>query len=629
MNYRADVDGLRAVAVGLVVLFHAGLGFEGGYIGVDVFLVISGFLITGLINKSLRENKFSLKDFWIRRIRRIIPAASLVALVTFILGAWLLPPSECAALGKSVLCQQAMLSNWHFWRNTGYFDGNADLMPMLHTWSLSVEEQFYLAYPLLLWLLAKTSQRAAGATLLLLALVSFAISEAGVTQGMSSSFFLLPSRSWELLLGALLHYLPAHRSAPPWLLGLVNMASLACIVGAGCMYNAQTAFPGMSATLPCLATAAFIYSNSDTVTWPSRLLTSRLAVGVGLASYSLYLWHWPIIVFARRLCDGEMSVTARLLALGIGGVLAFFSWRFFETPIRRAGQSWPWSRTICAWLASFILISSLAAWAWKSDGFLRAYSNDVQRLDPASVDVPIFRFEMQGREFEPKKVVALGAKRVTGQRLDLVVLGDSHAMSVGAYLDRTCARIGIAGAMVARRSTCPLIGLSNQIQTQEENQWVADAFRWIDKERPRRVLLIGRWNRQFEDIGRAVGERLPDTCDILQRAGIEVAILLQVPEFAFHPPQVLWTALRTGGSRPQGTTLQASERYGSAMLKATRALAASVVLLDPKAACFGPDARARYFSGSGAFYRDQHHLSEFGAANLTGPILEPWLAQLR
>ena len=627
MKYRADVDGLRAIAVGLVVLFHAGLGFQGGYVGVDVFFVISGFLITGLINKSLRERRFSLKDFWSRRIRRIIPAASLVALTTFVFGTWLLPPSECEDLGKSVVCQQLMLSNWYFWRNTGYFDGNADLMPMLHTWSLSVEEQFYLAYPLLLWILAKTSRHAAGSTLFLLALVSFALSETGVAQGMSSSFFLLPSRSWELLLGALLHYVPAPRGLRPWLLGLVNLASLTCIVGAGCMYTAQTAFPGVTATLPCLATAAFIYSNSCSVTWPSRLLTSRLAVGIGLASYSLYLWHWPVIVFARRLCEGELDLTGRLSALGIGGVLAFLSWRFFETPIRRAGQSWSWRRTVAGWLASFLLIAGLATWAWKSHGFLQAYSDEVKGLDPASVDASIHRFEMHGREFDPKDVVTIGAKRIPGQQLDLAVFGDSHAMSAGAYLDRTCKKIGVAGVMIARRATCPLIGLSEQ--PQERNQWVADALRWIVNEKPRRVLLIGRWNAYFEEIGGSVGEGLPDTCEVLQRADSDVAILLQVPEFAFHPPQVLWTGMRTGSRLPEGTSLQVSERYGSMMLEATSALAEGVAVLDPSPACFDPGAHARYVSGSGALYRDEHHLSELGAAHLIGPILEPWLAQLR
>ncbi len=179
-KYRPDVDGLRAVAVVLVLLFHAGLGFQGGFIGVDVFFVISGYLITGLILRQQEAGIFSLRTFWIRRIRRIVPAATVMAVGVLLAGSVLLLPEDYVEVAESVVAQQFILSNVYFWQSTGYFEGPADLQPMLHTWSLAVEEQFYLVFPLLLIVLRRYRRRVAMGALVLLGLGSLVLSEVGV-----------------------------------------------------------------------------------------------------------------------------------------------------------------------------------------------------------------------------------------------------------------------------------------------------------------------------------------------------------------------------------------------------------------------------------------------------------------
>ena len=238
LKYRPDVDGLRAVAVLLVLLFHADLGFTGGFVGVDVFFVISGFLITGLILKKQRENRFELSQYWIRRIRRILPASMLMTGVTLIVGRFILMPPDYQNLGASALAQQLMVSNLYFWQNTGYFDAPANLQPLMHTWSLAVEEQFYLIFPFLLYSMGRFSSRVQLSALIPLFSMSFIASEWCVQNEPSAAYFLLPSRAWEMILGGLICYLPVPTTRFQKINGFFSLASLTTIVACGWYWSA-------------------------------------------------------------------------------------------------------------------------------------------------------------------------------------------------------------------------------------------------------------------------------------------------------------------------------------------------------------------------------------------------------
>ncbi|MBD3673293.1 MAG: acyltransferase [Planctomycetaceae bacterium] len=229
-KYRPDIDGLRAIAVGLVLLFHADLKFTGGYIGVDVFFVISGFLITGLILKRQSEHRFRLTDFWTRRIRRILPASILVTAATLVAAAFVFMPDDYENLGESVIFQQLMVSNIYFWQSAGYFTSPVENQPLLHTWSLAVEEQFYLIYPLILVGLGRFSRKTQWRVLLVLLFSSFVGSEWMVHAHPDAAFYLLPTRAWELILGGLICFFPSPRGLKQNMLNNVSLASLLTIL---------------------------------------------------------------------------------------------------------------------------------------------------------------------------------------------------------------------------------------------------------------------------------------------------------------------------------------------------------------------------------------------------------------
>jgi len=333
VQYRADIDGLRAVAIVPVLLYHAEVtGVSGGFIGVDVFFVISGFLITSLIFTEIRDDSFSILEFYARRARRILPALFVVIAATLAAGSVLLLSTDFSDLVKSALSSVLFVSNVYLWQSSSYFASAADMKPLLHTWSLAVEEQYYIFFPALLMLVLRRGRSAAGVLGVVL-VASFGLSVWAVPRAPEAAFFLAPTRVWELLIGSLL----ALGVVPP-LAGragreAVGAAGLALIAASVLAFDEQTPFPGVNALWPCLGAAMVIHAQGSAV---SRLLSARPAVFIGLVSYSLYLWHWPLIVFARYegWFTGTPLETAAILAAAFG--LAVASWRFIELPVRRS-----------------------------------------------------------------------------------------------------------------------------------------------------------------------------------------------------------------------------------------------------------------------------------------------------
>ncbi|NOT40687.1 MAG: acyltransferase, partial [Alphaproteobacteria bacterium] len=297
--YRPDVDGLRTIAVGTVILFHGKLGiFPGGFVGVDVFFVISGFLISSILLGEIAHGRFSLAGFYERRIRRILPALITVLAAVMVAGALFFSPQDYVTLAKSAKAAALFYANFHFERQAGYFMPEAETQPLLHTWSLAVEEQFYLIAPLFLWAIARLQRRWQIAAVVAAFVASLAFSVWGTAQGDSSAFYLPYSRAFELLLGTMLAMglFPAFRSSV--VAEAVGAAGLAMIAVAVLFFSASTPFPGYAALLPCVGAAFIIASGARHSTVVARLLSTPAMVFTGKISYSLYLWHWPIFVFA-------------------------------------------------------------------------------------------------------------------------------------------------------------------------------------------------------------------------------------------------------------------------------------------------------------------------------------------
>ncbi len=338
MRYRADIDGLRAVAVLPVIMFHAGLSaFSGGYIGVDVFFVISGYLITTILLGDLTKGRFSILKFYERRARRILPALFFVIRCCLPPALLWMYPAQLANFGMTVAAVVLFASNILFWRKLDYFASDAEFNPLLHTWSLAIEEQYYIFFPLLLALLWRLGRRAPIVGITVLALGSLALASLNWPR---ANFYLLPTRAWELLAGSIaawLHWRGLAQGAGPGAVRLAPALSwfgLVLIAYSMLTYDGNTRFPSVLALVPVLGTVLVVLFGAAPQ-GAGRILSLRPMVGVGLVSYSAYLWHQPLFAFARIRSVNEPSVPLMLGLAALSLALAAFTWRFVEQPFRR------------------------------------------------------------------------------------------------------------------------------------------------------------------------------------------------------------------------------------------------------------------------------------------------------
>ena len=398
LHYRADIDGLRAVAVAVVVAYHAfPRHLAGGFIGVDVFFVISGYLISGIILGRLAENRFSFADFYARRIRRIFPALTVVLAAVAIAGWFLLFADDYQRLGKHIAAGAAFAANFALWQESSYFDTAAELKPLLHLWSLGIEEQFYLVWPLLL---AGASRWRRGPLALTLALgvVSFLISIWTVRVDRTAAFYAPWTRFWELLAGATLACVESDRQLSALVARMtssttiVNAASTigVLMLGAGvALIDSTRVFPGLWVLLPVVGT--FLLIVAGPLAWFNRALLSRpVVVWVGLISYPLYLWHWPLLAFARISAGGTPPAAVRLFWVALSVLLAWLTYRFVEWPIRfgsRRGQLIP------AMAAAMVAVFAVGIATNASGGFIE---RPINRSDAAHLVEFYERMRRQG-----------------------------------------------------------------------------------------------------------------------------------------------------------------------------------------------------------------------------------------
>ncbi len=495
-RYRADIDGLRAIAVLPVVLYHYGIaGFGGGFVGVDVFFVISGFLITTLIHTEIVDGRFSIVNFYERRVRRILPALIALIAVCFVASLVLLFPADLERFVTSVIGASLFGSNFVFWREAGYFDSGADLKPLLHTWSLGVEEQYYLLFPGVLWLLRDMRRGLLIAVIALLSAASLGLSIWGVSHAPTATFFLLPARFWELGLGALL----ALGAVPPLSNRLaatgLGLSGVALIGASVALLTTDTPFPGLAALAPCLGTALVIYAGMAVQTPLTALLSLQPVVFVGLLSYSLYLWHWPLYVFGKYGQFDSLGWGMKVLLIALSFLFAWVSWRFVETPIRKRLLLGERRGLFLAAAGSMLVFVAASTAVLLAHGWPQRYPQAIQAILAGS------------RDFEPQRShcltpslerVARGDLCVMGWQHsgnpDFLVWGDSHADAFIPVIDAAAHVNGKYGLMAAWTSCPPLFGV--QVMGKHHLFCDADAeavARLIAQRHIGTVILIARW----------------------------------------------------------------------------------------------------------------------------------------
>jgi peptidoglycan/LPS O-acetylase OafA/YrhL len=491
MTYKPYIDGLRALAVISVILFHAGFKFaHGGFVGVDVFFVISGFLITSIILNDLENHTFSIAEFYERRARRILPALFLVLTITAVFSwLWLLP-RDLKDFSKSIKAISLFSSNILFANQSGYFETSSDLKPMLHTWSLAVEEQFYFFYPLLLIALWKISRNFLAPVLAGVCLTSLAFSQWLISESSADAFYHLSSRAWELGLGALPATLYFRKIYPPQGMGQpLSIAGLTLILASVAIYTEDTPFPGIYAVLPTFGTALLLWATTPG-SWVSRVLGCKLLVGIGLISYSAYLWHQPIFALTRHYMLNQPSAWLMANLICLTFLTAYLSWKYVEQPFRKKHHFT--RRQIMSFsITGLILFAVIGQLGIHSKGFPDRVPLTVsQLLTPESGKLDACS---EGKSQVSTHTCIIGSSSASPT---LALVGDSHSARLSKELDKLLKEKSISMAAYSRGWCAPLIDFGTDLQNRgpECRAYMNSAFEEIiSDQKISTVILTAEW----------------------------------------------------------------------------------------------------------------------------------------
>ncbi len=637
ITYRPEIDGLRAVAVLSVLFCHANFTlFSGGYVGVDIFFVISGFLITSLIQKDLKTGNFNFVDFWERRIRRILPPLLIVVTFTLLAGWFLYLPSDYKNLGQQVAAQSIFVSNILFKTQAGYFDTENAVKPLLHTWSLAVEEQFYLFFPICFFLCWKYRQEKTFKYFTIFSIISFVAASFIVRNSPSSAFYLLPFRAWELLAGCLLALNPVNiEGLKKEILGWLG---LACIAVGIFFYTDHTLFPGATALLPCLGAAAIIVSNNNRLNNVGKMLALRGPVFVGLVSYSLYLWHWPILAFVRYSGLIELTASVALICLTGAFVLAVLSWKFVETPFRKK-QIFPSTKTI--YLAAAVVLALMAI-----QGLVIHFTKGLPLRLPDQVvvyaqgadDINPYRESCNKPKFDRfEKGEICQSNAGQGVEPGFILWGDSFADAIAPAFYELSKEYKQNGYVVTAHGCPPILNYEQNANVGFDcvgfNNRVLNLIR---EKKVRHVFLAGNWSdrmknpitlfrdqswypsykNRYDSVAMAATQR---TVDEIQKLGAKVYIFLDVPFAPSNPPRTFAIHSLYGIKNddsvvlPKETFLKVRKDSFGPFIDANKK--SDIIFIAPDALMC--DDKKCYFEAKGkSLYFNEGHLSNWGAIYL-------------
>jgi len=655
--YRNDIDGIRAFAVLSVLAFHLGFPMSGGYIGVDVFFVLSGFLIGSHIYEAAMAGEFSFLDFYQRRAKRILPALLAVMVATSVVMLLVATPSELEDFAKTAISCLLSASNIYLYKSIDYFNPTAEQNPLLMTWSLGVEEQFYIFAPFVLLALVKVRAALRRPAIALMLLGSLAIAVWKMRSNPLAAFYLLPPRAWELGAGVWLGVWNFHHpeGVPTRWRGLAKSSVLAMgaamlILVPAFLYTARTPFPGVAAIAPVLGTVLLLFTKDSA--FNRRVLGGSVMRFFGLISYSLYLWHWPLISLSKVVMEQEPSVAWRAALFGASVVLAWLSYKFVETPFRQTTTSA--KRSLQRYSLALVSMGAIIAIAIPARGFESrwpsAFVTTQHRLGHAH-DPCLAGYGSAAPNVS--KDCVLSPAESSGAPI-VVLVGDSHASALKAGIQAAAQKSGMHFEEMTK-SSCPfLLNVSRSMTNHPKhlrecaafNQQVLERIK-VD-ENIRTVVIAGFWRVGLEEdgpyagIGAAAGtpaqllhQGLFDIVSMLNAAGKRVVVVQDVPYMRVIPSKR--DATCSNGFRqfvngvPRGDQRCESALAGDTVpdpvgtrIVAEAAAAAGAVVFDPTPA-FCRAGACRFKVDQDLLYVDRQHLSEAGAVTATRGI-EQWLA---
>lgn len=646
-QYRPDIDGLRAVAVLAVVGYHAFPGWvRGGFIGVDVFFVISGYLISSILLASLEQGRFSIVEFYRRRVRRIFPALITMVATILVVGWFVLLPDEFAHLGKHIAAGAAFVSNLALYQESGYFDVAAEGKPLLHLWSLAIEEQFYIVWPLLLALVWRKRAGFLGIVLAVAAL-SFAANIILIGRDPSAAFFWPITRFWELMAGGALAY--AHLHHPQWLqryghaLSIAGAALLAAGFG---LITAKHAFPGWWALLP-VAGATLLIAAGPAAVLNRYVLSNRAMVAVGLISYPLYLWHWPLLSLAFVLEGGSPNRNTRIALVVVSFVLAYLTYILVERPVRERRRV-P-SRALASGMVGVLLLGLLTT---TQAGFSGRDVYGVKRKPPGNYKAQAYTpitadGSCNGAALDPVLAPLCASRINPDSQVQLVILGDSQAMAMGLAAAPAAKQDGFGLTVFTNPGCPPIIGVRQTPGPAEKSacDQIGKTDRIMDailRMKPAGVVLVARWDlytRGFTRNGQvektihfvtasptggatqettlqAIRQQLPATVQRISAAGAKPLVMLNPPVLRGNVHNL---------RKDVAVTRQQHQDYQAVMYETLGKQ--SVGFLDPSATMCDARGCALYDGDGEALYTDDNHLSEAGA-RLLAPAVRTFLLSI-
>lgn len=644
MQYRSDIDGLRAIAVMLVVLYHARLfAIPGGFIGVDVFFVISGFLITSIIADQIRDGSFSILRFYDRRVRRILPALVTVLAFTTLATAALLTPADFIAYGNSLKATAAFYSNVWFYEQAGYFAPASETMPLLHTWSLAVEEQFYVVAPILLVLLSRLGAGTTRLVIAFLLLSSLVICQSGIAAESDAAFYLPQDRAFELLIGVLLALSVAVWPSESRWNHLLGLAGLAMIGAAAWTFDRNTPFPGVAALLPTLGAALAIGAGQGGHSVSARLLALPPFVWLGQRSYSIYLWHWPLLALASYRLGLDLPPEARLLLVLLAIGLSDVTYRLVEQPVRHGFRRFTPSLSVASAAAVVALVAAVSIGIVQGNGLpgrlpqqVVAFERSLDRDTPVTPCLP----GQQGVGTLDCTIGAPAARQTT-----FLLWGDSHAAALAPTIAGLAASRGLKG-VTAIRMSCPPVFVSEATAGPfARDKCIEMAARVEEAIREHafdEVILIGRWAKYAEGTETQAGETirnhfyegsvtdnhrrfvnlLSQTIASITRSGSRVTLIGPIPELKDNLPNAMERMMLTGAPDNLDVPRAQFDQRNEFVLKTLSGFVGSpsvrVIYLHPHL-CDVQACASR--SGDHPLYTDDNHLSTSGA-NIVLPSLE-------
>jgi peptidoglycan/LPS O-acetylase OafA/YrhL len=648
--YRSDIDGLRAIAVLSVVGFHAFPNWiKGGFIGVDIFFVISGFLISSIILNGLNSGSFSFIEFYVRRVKRIFPALILVMTACYVFGWFALLPDEYKQLGKHIAAGAGFVSNFFFWQEAGYFDNAAETKPLLHLWSLGIEEQFYIIWPLLLFLTRKWRFNFLMLTLTIIA-ISFTINTSIRHSDQIQAFYSPITRFWELLIGSVLAYFTLYEvsvfdkltqffykanTAPKRFITITHNATtligILLIGVAVLLVTKEYAFPGFWALLPTIGAYLIISAGRDA--WLNRALLSHpILAWLGLISYPLYLWHWPLLAYARIMESKTPDMSSRFIAILIAIGLAWLTYRFIEHPLRFGKQGF-----FKVWILIFVMIGlgAVGIITFVQDGFKQrsGVQKVINQLDELGL-AKHWKIWMPCEEGESQGCRIMDIKKLP----DVALLGDSHAMELVFGLEDLFRPLDKNIIARAKPSCSPFFETGLDKSVFDSCDGFMEKALVLTESSPsiKAIILGGRgvgtieganWQSNANNLSKEELERrtmsyksaLYATLKRLVKSGKKIIFMVDIPELNFNPDECISKRplylfghkLKSPCAVPLKDFKDRSERYHRIIAEAKKTFP-EVIFIDAYK-YFCDDNLCNAIISGELMYRDNHHLNRKGS----------------